>query len=180
MKRTIAAILTLVMVISITLTVSAGWWHTCADGVDRFADHYINMGIGVPDMVVDNVIMEIDPGRGTTARVVNGRTLIPIRAVVEAMDGYLVWEPDTQKIMMSHGDTIVEMWIGGYNMYVDGVRETLDVAPVVINDRTMIPVRFVAEAFGAYVDWNELQQSVTILFDDFQFGGVEDWEGGVG
>ena len=158
-----------------TISASAGWNYTDSIGAARHADHFITMRIGDSRMMVDDIEREIDPGRGTTAQIVGDRTLVPIRAIVEAMDGRVDWEEATQKITMTRGDTIVEMWINSRMYTIDSFAEYMDAAPIVINDRTMVPVRFVAEAFGAYVDWNEERQGVAIMYDDWIGGGVIDY-----
>lgn len=58
--------------------------------------------------------------------------------------------------------TVITLTIGDVNATVNGKSVSNDVAPIVVNDRTMLPIRFVAEALGAEVGWNEYSQSVSI------------------
>ncbi|MFR9051513.1 MAG: copper amine oxidase N-terminal domain-containing protein, partial [Hominilimicola sp.] len=60
------------------------------------------------------------------------------------------------------GKTTVKMTIGSSTMQKDGKDITLDVPAQLINDRTLVPVRAIAEAFGCNVDWNGNTQTVTI------------------
>ncbi len=64
----------------------------------------VTMQIGNPIMVVNGSEMEIDPGRGTAPVAENGRTLIPIRALVEAMGGKVDWSQSSQSV--THSQTI--------------------------------------------------------------------------
>ena len=58
--------------------------------------------------------------------------------------------------------TVITLTIGDVNATVNGKSVSNDVAPKIVNDRTMLPIRFVAEALGAEVGWNEYSQSVSI------------------
>lgn len=58
--------------------------------------------------------------------------------------------------------TVITLTIGSVNATVNGESVANDVAPMVVNDRTMLPIRFVAEALGANVDWYEPLQTVTV------------------
>jgi len=122
----------------------------------------IELVIGQKLMKVNGVKQEIDPGRETAPLVVNGRTLIPIRAVMEAMGGTVSYDAKEQKITLKKGADTLEMWIGKTNIRLNGSVKTMDTAPVVLNGRTMVPVRFVAENFGYSVAWKAAEQTVVI------------------
>jgi hypothetical protein len=125
---------------------------------------FILMQIGRETMNVNGEIAEIDPGRGTAPLLVNGRTLLPIRAVIEAMGGVAEWNGGEQKILLSaHGHTL-EMWVGREDMTADGSTAAMDVAPEIINDRTMLPLRFVAENTGCLIEWIGSTQEVVIVY----------------
>ncbi|MGC9089794.1 MAG: copper amine oxidase N-terminal domain-containing protein, partial [Caldisericia bacterium] len=78
------------------------------------------------------------------------------------------WIPETKGINISlelkSAVHTIGLQVGNPTAIVDGQVVTLDVAPVIVNGRTFVPLRFVAEAFGASVDWNSLYQVVTINF----------------
>jgi len=122
----------------------------------------IELVIGQKLMKVNGVKQEIDPGRETAPLVVNGRTLIPIRAVIEAMGGTVDYDAKEQKITLKKGNDTLQMWIGKTNIKLNGTAKTMDTAPVVLNGRTMVPVRFVAENFGYSVAWKAAEQTVVI------------------
>lgn len=122
----------------------------------------IELIIGQKLMKVNGVHKEIDPGRETAPMVVNGRTLIPIRAVMEAMGGTVDYDAKEQKIMLKKDNDTLEMWIGKADIKLNGSIKTMDTAPVILNGRTMVPVRFVAENFGYSVTWKSAEQTVVI------------------
>ena len=92
----------------------------------------------------------------------NGRTLVPVRAIFEALGASVEWYSETGTVVSKKGKTTVKMTIGSSTMQKDGKDITLDVPAQLINDRTLVPVRAIAEAFGCNVDWNSNTQTVTI------------------
>ncbi len=91
-----------------------------------------------------------------------GRTLVPLRGIFEALGATVEWDDDTRTVVSEKDGTKVSITIGEKEMYVDGEIKTLDVSACIINDRTMVPVRAVAEAFGCYVEWEDETKTVYI------------------
>jgi len=127
---------------------------------------FIMMFIGNTHMNVNNIWEGIDPPRNNTAPVINaGRTMVPIRAIVEAMGGTADWHAIGRRIdLRSHGNH-VQMWLGQRNAQVNGATREMDIVPQIVNDRTLIPLRFVAEFLGAQVEWIGSQQMVVIVYE---------------
>jgi|GEM_PF-2140852 len=92
----------------------------------------------------------------------NGRTLVPLRAIFEAMGATVEWDQATQTVTGTKGNTVVKMTIGNPVMTVNGQAITLDVPPKVLNGRTLVPARAVAESFDAKVDWDGTTRTVII------------------
>jgi len=95
----------------------------------------------------------------------NSRTLLPIRAVVEALGGTVGWDATERKVTITLSSTTIELWIGKSTAKVNGVNTPIDptnpkVVPEIVNSRTKIPFRFVAESLGATVNWVALINSV--------------------
>lgn len=122
----------------------------------------ITMQIGEPNMTVNGEAQEIDPGMGTVPVIVNDRTLLPVRAVVETLGGEVSWNGDTRTATLSYGGNTIELTIDSTTAYLNGEAHTLDTTPVIINDRTMLPMRFIAEGFGFDVEWEQTTQTVTL------------------
>ena len=126
----------------------------------------IKLTIGDEYMTVDGVRCEVDPGRGTKPLIVDGRTLLPIRAIVEALDGEIFWEGEEQRVDINIFNKKIKFWIGSNDMTWNNIPEKIDVAPQIINSRTMLPVRFVAEALDhTTVEWNQDEKTVTITYN---------------
>jgi hypothetical protein len=126
---------------------------------------FITMTIGNPEMNVNNAWQDIDPGFGTSPIISNDRTMVPIRAIVEGMEGTVAWDGADARIDMNLDGNHVQMWTGRREVMVNGNRLEMDVLPQIVNDRTLIPVRFVAEFLGAHIGWIEARQMVIISYD---------------
>ena len=92
----------------------------------------------------------------------DGRTLVPLRAIFEALGAEVGWEPSTQTITAVKDNTAITLKIGSNTLFKNGMGIQLDVPAKIIGDRTFVPVRAVAESFGAEVGWNANTQVVTI------------------
>ncbi len=125
---------------------------------------FILMTLDDPYMSVNGVREEIDPGRGTTPLILNSRTMVPIRAIVEAMGGTVGWNDSTRKITLNHKNQAVVMTLNEKSITVNGSSKSIDVAPTVINARTMVPIRFAAENLGCDVDWINSTRQIVIVF----------------
>jgi len=93
------------------------------------------------------------------------RTYLPIRYVAYALgidDNNILWDGVNQTVTLMKGDKVVQLKIGSTALMINGATITMDVAPEITNDRTMLPIRFVAQAFGATVGWDAATQTVTI------------------
>lgn len=95
--------------------------------------------------------------------VVSSRTLLPLRAILEALGVDVAWEGTTQTITASKGDKIMKLQIGSNEAELNGVKEILDVSPMIVDSRTMIPVRYLAESFNFDVGWDGVERIVTIV-----------------
>ena len=94
--------------------------------------------------------------------IVDGRTLVPLRAIFEELGATVSWDGSTQTVTSAKGQTTISMSVGKTEMYKNGNLITLDVSPKLINGRTLVPARAIAEAFGCKVDWNEETRTVII------------------
>ncbi len=112
-----------------------------------------------------------------TAIIKDDRTLVPARGVFEAMGAKVQWDGEVQRVQIDSGDNLtrVFMTIGEPSLRIykfkdlysaDRYATKIDVAPQIINDRTMIPLRAVSEAFDCKVDWDETTRTVIITTKD--------------
>ncbi len=92
----------------------------------------------------------------------NGSVLVPLRQTFEAIYADVDWNPTTKTVTLTVGSTTA---------YIDGSPIEISVAPKIINSRTYVPLRFVAESFGADVDWVSSERTVYInsFYDTFEY-----------
>lgn len=92
----------------------------------------------------------------------NGRTLVPIRVISENLGLEVDWDNNLKQITISQGDDHF-IFVIGQNFYTkDEIKQDLDVAPKIINDRTFVPIRVIAEAFNQEVNWDNVARTVAI------------------
>ena len=121
--------------------------------------------MGKSTFTVNGSIRALDP----PSVIKNGRTLVPIRAIIEALGGTISWDGSARKATVGLGSTTIELWIGRSAAKVDGTSKPIDstnskVVPEIINGTTMLPLRFVTESLGATVAWDSGTQRITITY----------------
>ncbi|MGI5880045.1 MAG: stalk domain-containing protein [Syntrophomonadaceae bacterium] len=94
--------------------------------------------------------------------VIEGRTLVPLRAIFEALDAQISWDDKTKKVTGQKGSTTVVLTINKKTAQVNGVNTILDVPATIVDGRTMVPARFIAESLGQRVSWDEKLRTVVI------------------
>lgn len=95
----------------------------------------------------------------------NDRTYLPIRYVAIALGidtNDIFWDEKTRKVTIINGNRTVQLMIGSKLLLLNGTMVTMDVPVQIKNGRTQLPLRLVAESFGAQVDFNEPTRTVTI------------------
>ena len=94
--------------------------------------------------------------------VAGGRVLVPLRGVFEHLGATVLWNPATNVVTAQRADTQMQLAIGSRQAIVNGRVVTLDVPATIVGGRTLVPLRFVSEAMGAQVDWDNATRVVTI------------------
>lgn len=92
----------------------------------------------------------------------SGRTLVPLRRVAEAFGAAVGWDGATRTATATFNGRTVQIPLGGRQASVDGQTVRLDQPAVIWHDRTVVPLRFLAEAFGASVSWDAAAQRVEV------------------
>lgn len=131
------------------------------------------------EMIIDSPVIKVTKDGVTTTVIYEiapftmppGRTMVPLRFIAETFGAKVDWDPKTEGIHIelkkSDGSmVIIDMQLGNKIAYVNGKPYVLDVAPFTVEPqgRTVVPIRFIAEAFGAKVDWDPVLQKVTITY----------------
>lgn len=111
----------------------------------------ILLQIGSTAVIVDDqaIINDVAPV------IRNDRTLVPIRAITEALGGQVAWNEAAKEVTLTVNGKEIKMTIGK-------ALEKYGVAPVIIGGRTFVPVRFVADELGAVTTWDDATKTVTI------------------
>lgn len=94
----------------------------------------------------------------------NGTVLIPLRKIFEALGAKVTWNDESYSITAQKDNTTVILAIGDKIAKVNGTEIQLVQAPEIVNEKTMVPVRFVSESFGAKVDWDRLYEDSSYLY----------------
>ncbi len=92
----------------------------------------------------------------------NDRTMVPMRAIFEALGAEVTWDNETRTAIGVKDGTQVKITIGENVLYKNGEEINLDAPAEITNDRTMVPVRAIGEAFGCKVSWNNDMKTVEI------------------
>ncbi len=95
----------------------------------------------------------------------NGRTLVPVRAIFEAMGAKVTWDDATKTVHSNMNDTKISLKIDDNVLSKNGESIALDVPARLIKDTTMVPVRAISEAYGCYVFWNDKTRTVVVITD---------------
>lgn len=118
----------------------------------------IILTIGQKEATIDGktVLNDVAP------KIVNDRTMLPIRFIAECLGAKVDWTPDSQTVKITAENIDISLVIGESFATVNGEKIALDSPSFIENDRTYLPLRFVAENLGADVHWDETAQTVTI------------------
>ena len=122
----------------------------------------IEMRIGDPDMFSNNVRKKIDLEGNVSPQIIDGRTLVPIRAIIEELGGQVEWNEQDKKVVLRVQGRTLEIWIGKRTAYNNKWYFEFDVVPQIIEGRTILPLRIIAEQLGCNVEWEETMQKITL------------------
>lgn len=99
--------------------------------------------------------------------IIDNTAYAPIRFVLNAIGIYeMEWDDSERSVTFSHNDTTVKLYEGYDYAFINDTQVKLDNLVLINNDRTLVPVRFVSELFGFYVDWNNTFYIVNLVKDE--------------
>lgn len=136
---------------------------------------YSNIPGNTPVLIVEKVVdketepvinLKIDGIMQTSPQPpvgINGRVFVPLRSVVEALGAQVNWQPSTQTATVTKENIVIVFKINEIAAVANGFEVKLDQPPQIINGITMVPVRFLVEALGAGVEWDNATSTVNIL-----------------
>jgi len=147
-----------------------------ADGIDDgIEDNKLIFKIGDENVLSGSIrkVLEVAPF------IENSRTMVPFRFIGEELGAEIKWYAEERKVEYILDENIIELWIGENTARVNGEDVMLDEDPSIIpfikNSKTVVPIRFISEALGFEVTWNEETKEIMIednpLYEDERRGG---------
>lgn len=145
--------------------------YTIDVGYAKRAADTVTLRVDSPYAYADDRIVMIDEDNSAVVpTIVNDRTLVPVRFISEVLGMDIAWDGGTQQVTVSGGGRDIVMHINNASYTVNGETKTLEAPPQIMNDRTMLPLRAVAEAFGKAVSWDQTGRLIVISDSE-----INDW-----
>jgi hypothetical protein len=95
-------------------------------------------------------------------QIINDRTMVPVRAIFEALGASVDWNEETRTVTAIKGGTTVKLTINSDTMYINDTVTAIDSPACIIDDRTLVPVRAISEAFNIKAEWDENTRTVIL------------------
>lgn len=157
-------------------TVEAGLYKDMSGNVAKF--DYVNVVTPAPGAVKSTTTFALDSTKYTVLKdgvkeekemdvapfVSNGRAMLPVRYVSEALNSQVVWDDATRTATIFKGDRVVQFVLDQNYYTVNGVKVFMDTKPVVKNGRALLPIRYVADALGVVLEWNDADKTITVQY----------------
>ncbi|TYQ18215.1 UNVERIFIED_CONTAM: copper amine oxidase-like protein [Acetivibrio alkalicellulosi] len=99
-------------------------------------------------------------------QIIKGRTVVPVRGIFEHLNAQVEWFEETRTVLVLKDDIRIFLIIDSINAYVNEELIKLDVPAMIVDGRTLVPLRFISESLGADVSWDEKNRVVGISFID--------------
>lgn len=113
-------------------------------------------------VVLDGKTLSFD----VSPQIINDRTMVPLRAIFEALGASVDWNSKTKTVTSQKGSTKIELTINSNIMYVNNSRVTIDAPACIIDDRTLVPLRAISEAYSTEVNWDGNNKTVEMYSND--------------
>ena len=158
MKKILSLILAMMMLFTVAV---------CAEEVDAILLEEATTEIMVERNVtvtVDGILLAFEDQK---PMIDNDRTLIPLRAIFEALNATVGWDGDTYTVTATKGETTMALTIGETAYTVNGESKEMDVPAKIENDRTLVPLRVVSETLGCEVEWDAAEYQVIVSTPEY-------------
>ena len=99
--------------------------------------------------------------------IINSRTMVPARVLFEKFNATVDWDESTSQVHIKGENTDIVFTVGINKAVVNGTEIELDVAPMILKERTLVPIRFISENLGYNVSWDDITKSVFITSDKY-------------
>ncbi|MBE7012716.1 MAG: hypothetical protein E7416_01355 [Ruminococcaceae bacterium] len=119
--------------------------------------------IGNPLMTVDNTEKYIDPDGVAAPCIINNRTHLPLRNVAEEFGVTVEWiGGDTKEIRLSANGVVINLYVDSPVAIANGVTKYVDCVPIIIEEKTYIPIKFIADEFGWIITWDGENKKISL------------------
>lgn len=95
-------------------------------------------------------------------RIIKSRLMVPFKAIAQELGAEVKWVYDKKQVVMNKGGTEIVLTLDSDTVLVNGKPARVDAPPTIVDNRTMVPVRFIAETFGQKIDWQPDWKMVNI------------------
>ncbi|OPH47103.1 hypothetical protein BC351_11360 [Paenibacillus ferrarius] len=99
-------------------------------------------------------------------RIVSGNTIVPVRIIVQEIGAKVTWDPAARKVTIVKDDVNIQLVIDNKTAVINGKKETMEVAPIIENGNTMLPLSFIGSRMGIEFKWDALTSSVHMFKKD--------------
>lgn len=135
-------------------------WQNSSYNQPPHLGYYLESGVKLKINSSEADINGVKAALDSPAYIAEGRTMVPLRFISEAFDADISY--DNGVVVVEKDNSIIKMTIGERVYTLNGVEYTMDTPAVIVNSRTMVPVRVIVEALGMNIDWNDEAKQVTI------------------
>lgn len=118
---------------------------------------------------VDGVQVEFDE----QPQLIGGRAMVPLRATFNALGASVIWDEESQTITAYNEAYIVRATVNQMVMTVNGEERQMDIAPMIVGERTLVPIRFIAESFNCNVVWDGDGKIITVTTREIDYNSLE-------
>lgn len=126
------------------------------DAENSGGDNNITVPDGITVILNDKIII-FDAAQ---PKFLGDRVMVPMRKLFESLGADVLWDDESKTAKAAKGELNVEISIGSHIMKMNGAQKEIDAPAQIFYNRTYVPVRFVSEALGAEVSWNDERKTV--------------------
>jgi hypothetical protein len=151
-----------------SLTSASGFNKLCRSGIGIAAMLVLSAG----SVMAQRIQVIVNGSRvhfeGLGPMQLQGRTMVPVRGVLEKLGAEVAWVESSRTVVASKPGMEIQLPLGEHEATVSGKKVALDVPAQEINGHTMVPLRFLGEALGADVRWDDAARTVIIVTHERQ------------
>jgi len=134
-----------------------------SDNYDKICPLFYRSNISGIKMFVAGKLVEFSKYDNVNPVAIEGRVLVPVRAIAENLGATVDWDENTRSIKVQLYDKVLEIAPDSNIASVNGEQVTMDVSVKVIDGRTLVPVRFISESLSKTVEWHGYDETLNVI-----------------